>query len=335
MREHHKLTGRQKAAILLLSLSPDLASKVLKHLKDWEVELITLEIAAVKKIPPEQKNAVIEEFYSMLRAKSEVVRGGIEYAREILERSVGPTKAAEIIDRITASLRVSPFETARRVDAQQLLSVIQSEHPQIIALILAHLRPEQSAMILSGLPQELRREVALRIALMDRTTPEVVEDIEMALERKLAGISSQEYASVGGAKTLAEILSRSDRTTEKSVLEGLSEFHPELADEVKQLMFVFEDIVKLDDRAVQQILKEIEMKDLSLALKGASEDVKAKVFKNMSTRAAEMLKEDMEFLGPVRLRDVEAAQQRIVGVIRKLEEAGQIVISREEEEVVI
>lgn len=335
MRDTHKLTGKQKAAILLMSLNPDLASRVLKQMKDWEIELITLEIAAMKKIQPEQRNAVIEEFYSMLHAKDEALRGGIEHARGILERSVGPNKAAEIIDKITASLRVAPFEAARRVDAQQLLNVIQNEHPQVIALILAHLKPEQAAMVFSELPQELRMEVALRIAIMDRTTPEVVEDIEIALERKLSGISSQEYAPVGGAKTLAEILGRSDRATERAVLEGLSEFHPELADEVKQLMFVFEDIVKLDDRSIQQILKEIEMKDLSLALKGASEEVKEKIFKNMSTRAGEMLKEDMEFLGPVRLRDVEAAQQRIVGVIRRLEEAGQIIISREEEEMVI
>ncbi len=334
-RRKEGLSGREKAAVLLVILGPEISAQVFKHLEEDEVEQLTLEIANLPTIPPEVKNEVIQEFQHLLVAHEFMAKGGVNYAKELLEKAFGPEKAKEILSKLTAQLQVRPFEFVRKTDPMQLLSVIQGEHPQTIALILAYLAPEQAASVLSGLPPELQVEVARRLATMDRTSPDVIREIERILEKKLSAFVSQDFTMVGGIEALVEILNRSDRGTEKNIIEALEEEDPELAEEVKKRLFVFEDIVHLDDRAVQRVLREIDMKDLALALKGASEEVRDKFFKNMSKRAAQMLKEDMDFMGPVRVRDVEEAQQRIVNVIRQLEEAGEIVIARGGEEELI
>lgn len=328
IKNKQDLTGKQKASILIAALGPEKAAEIYKHLKDEEIEDLTLEIANLRKVPSEVRDQVIEEFYQICLAQEYITQGGIDYAREILEKAMGTAKAKQIIDRLTQSLQVTPFDFMRKADASQVFSFIQGEHPQTIALVIAHLQPEQGAMILSSLTPELQVEVAKRIAVMDRTSPEVIKEVERVLERKLSTIMGQDYAAAGGVKSLVEVLNRVDRSTERSILDNLEEQNPELAEEVKRLMFVFEDIIGLDDRSVQQVLRDVDMKDLALALKGASEEVKSKIFKNMSQRAAQILQEDMEFMGPVRLRNVEEAQQRIVNSIRRLEEAGEIVVAR-------
>lgn len=322
------LTGKQKAAILLISLGPEKSAKIFKHLKDEEIEQMTLEIANVRKVSTENRDTVFDEFHQMFIASEYINSGGIDYAKEILEKALGPQKAVEIINRLTASLQVRPFEFVRRTDPAQLLNFIQSEHPQTIALILAYLNPEQSSIILSALPPERQSDVARRVALMERTSPDVIREVELILERKLSSLVSQEHTSAGGIDAVVEMLNRVDRGTEKSIMEVLEVQDPELAEEIKKRMFVFEDIVILDDRSVQQVLREVDTKDLALALKGSSEEVAQKIYKNVSKRAGEMLREDIEFMGPVRLRDVEEAQQRIVNVIRKLEDAGEIIVAR-------
>ncbi len=320
--------SREKAAILIVSLGSDAANKILVHMEDEDVEQISVEVAKLGKVPPESRHSVIAEFREMCRAQEVVHEGGMSSARRLLEGAFGPERANEIVGRVVEALQVLPFDFAKKADPSQLLSFIQNEHPQTIALILAHLHPNQAAAVISGLPQEARAEVARRIAIMDRTQPEVVKEIERVLERKLSSIAAQDFSKVGGVKSLVEMLNWVDRGTEKTILENLSETSPELAEEVKQLMFVFEDIVLLDDAAIQKVLREVDTKELALALKGVGEEVQNRIFKNLSERAGTMLKEDMEFMGPVRLRNVEEAQQRIVNVIRKLEDAGEIVVAR-------
>ncbi|MZP30533.1 flagellar motor switch protein FliG [Heliobacterium undosum] len=322
------LSGKQKAAVLLISLGPEKSAKVFKHLKEEEIEQMTLEIANIRKVTPEHRDSVFDEFHQLFMASEYINSGGIDYAKEILEKALGPQKAIEIINRLTQSLQVRPFEFVRRTDPGQLLNFIQSEHSQTIALILAYLNPEQASIILSALPPERQSDIARRIALMDRTSPEVIREVEMVLERKLSSLVSQEHTSAGGIDTVVEMLNRVDRGTEKSIMEALEIQDPELAEEIKKRMFVFEDIVMLDDRSIQQVMREVDTKDLALALKGSSDEVVQKIFRNVSKRAGEMLREDMEFMGPVRLRDVEEAQQRIVNIIRKLEEAGEIIVAR-------
>ncbi len=322
------LTGKQKAAILLISLGPEVSAQIFKHLQEEEIEQLTLEIANIRKVPPEKRDEVFQEFYQMCLANEYITQGGINYAREILEKALGAQKAAEIINRLTASLQVRPFDFIRKADPSQLLNFLQGEHPQTIALILAYMDPEQAASVLSALPAESQAEVARRLALMDRTSPEILREVEKVLERKLSTVVTQDYTKAGGINSLVEILNRVDRATEKTIIETLEIQDPELAEEVKKRMFVFEDIVKLDDRAVQLVLREVDSHDLALALKGASEEVMKKIENNISKRAAQMLREDIEYMGPVRLRDVEDAQQRIVAVIRRLEEQGQIFITR-------
>jgi flagellar motor switch protein FliG len=326
------ITGRRKAAMLLVRLGPEVASEVFKHLSEEEIEQLTVEIATVGSVDSKVANQVLEEFYGAAVAQEYVSQGGVKVAREILEKSFGSTRAMDILARLQGALQVTPFEFLRRVDPQHLLNFIQHEHPQTIALILAHLQSEHAAQILSSLPPELQTEVAMRLATMDRTIPEVIGDVERVLEQKIASVLSQEFSTAGGVEALAEVINRVDRQTEKLILETLDEENPELAAEIKKLMFVFEDIILLDDRSVQQVLKEVEQKELSLALKGASDEVKEKIFLNMSQRAADMIKEDMEYMGPVRVRNVEEAQQRIVAVIRRLEEMGEIEILRAGEE---
>lgn len=322
------LTGKQKAAILLISLGPEVSADVFRHLKEDEIEQLTLEIANTRKVRNEEKESIIKEFHEMLLAKEYISSGGIDYAKEVLEKALGTQRALDIIQRLTATLQVKPFDFIRKTDPSQLLNFIQAEHPQTIALIIAYLEPEQAAAIISALPPDRQSDVARRIALMDRTSPEVIREIERLLERKLSTVVSEDFTSAGGVQTVVDILNRADRTTEKTIMESLEIQDPEMAEEIKRRMFVFEDIVGLDDRAIQQILREVDGKDLALALKGTSDEVGSKVKRNMSKRAADMLQEDMEFMGPVRLRDVEDAQQRIVNIIRKLEEAGEIVVAR-------
>lgn len=323
-----ELTQKQKAAILLISLGPEVSAQVFKHLREDEIEKITLEIANQRKITQEQKDRVLGEFHQMALAKDFISSGGLEYAREILEKAMGAEKAVAIINRLTSSLQIRPFDFARKTDPAQLLNFIQNEHPQTIALIMAYLHPDQAAAIISALPSDRQVDVAKRIATMDRTSPEVLKDVERILERKLSSMSTQDFTAAGGVDSIVEVLNRVDRTTERTIIENLEIQNPELAEEIKRRMFVFEDIVMLDDRSLQLVLREIESKDLALALKASSGEVSDKVYKNMSKRAAETLREEIEFMGPVRIRDVEEAQQKIVNVIRRLEESGEIVVSR-------
>lgn len=328
MAKSQEMTGRKKAAIFLLSLGSEVSAEIFKHLNQEDIEQLTLEIASLRNVAPEIKDKVLNEFFEMAQARDYILTGGIEYAREVLEKALGPQRAGEILSKLTVSLQVRPFDFARKTDPSQLLNFIQNEHPQTIALVMAYLHPDQSAIILSALPPEKQVEVARRIAMMDRTSPEVIREVERVLEKKLSSLVTQDFTAAGGLDSIVEVLNRVDRNTEKNIMDVFERQDPELAEEVKKKMFVFEDIILLDDRSVQRVLREIEAKDLSLALKGSSEDVNNKIFKNMSKRAAETLKEDIEFMGPVRLRDVEEAQQRIVNVIRRLEDAGEIIVAR-------
>lgn len=324
-----QLTNREKAAVLLVALGPEATAKIYKHLREEDVENLALDVARLGKVTPEIRRQVVAEFHEMCLAQEVISEGGIDQARRALETAFGQDRANEVINKVIQTLQVLPFDFIKKTDPSQLLSFIQDEHPQTIALILAHLNANQAAAVLSGLPQELRAEVARRIAIMDRTPPEVIREIEKVLERKLSNaVVMQGFTAAGGVKSLVEVLNWVDRTTEKTILESLTETSPELADEVKKLMFVFEDIIMLDDASIQKVMREVDTKELALALKGVGEEVQTRIFKNMSERASAMLKEDMEFMGPVRLRNVEEAQQRIVGVIRRLEEAGEIVVAR-------
>ncbi len=322
------LSGRQKAATFLISLGPEKSATIFKFMSEEEVEQITLEIANVRKVNNDVLDALNREFFEICLANQYINQGGIGYAKEILEKAYGSDKAVEILARISASLQVRPFDFMRKTEAGQLINFIQSEHPQTIALILAYLDSEKASLILSALPPDRQSDVAKRIALMDTTSPDVIKEVEKVLERKLSSLAPQELTNAGGVKSVVEILNRVDRSTEKTIMEALEVQDPELAEEIKKLMFVFEDIVMIDDRSVQRVLREVESHDLALALKGASNEVTQKIFNNMSSRASEMLRDDIQFMGPVRLRDVEEAQQRVVNIIRRLEETGEIVVAR-------
>jgi flagellar motor switch protein FliG len=326
------LTGEQKAAALLISLGPELAAKIYQHLKEETVEQVTLQIANLRKITPEEKDAVMQEVLNIAAAQEYISQGGVEYAHEILEKALGANKAMEIINRLQGSLQMTPFDYIKRTDPQQLLNFIQAEHPQTIALILAHLTPDHAAIILRALPGDIQVDVATRIAILDRAAPDVVMEIERVLERRISSIFTQEFTAAGGVRSLAEVLNRADRSTEKAIMEKLEESNPELAEEVKRLMFVFDDLVNLDNRTIQQVLREVDAKDLALALKGAKDEVKEHILKNMSSRAKAMILEDMDVMGPVRLKHAEEAQQKIINVVRQLEEMGEIVVTRGGEE---
>ncbi len=318
----------QKAAILLIALGPEKSALIFKHLKEEEIETLTLEIANTRSVSPQDKEDVLNEFYQVCLAQQYIAEGGIGYARDLLEKALGEDEAQNVITRLTASLQVRPFEFVRKADPSQVLNFIQDEHPQTVAMILSYLAPGQSSMILSALPPEKQSDVAKRIALMDRTSPDIIKEVESVLERKLASLINQDYTVVGGVDAIVAILNTVDRGTEKHIMETLEIEEPELADEIRKKMFVFEDILLLDDRAIQRVLRDVDNKDLGVALKVANEEVKNVVFKNLSKRLAAMIQEDMEYMGPVRMKDVEEAQQKIVGIIRKLEDAGEIVISR-------
>ncbi|MBU2599782.1 flagellar motor switch protein FliG [bacterium] len=322
------LTGRQKAATLLVTLGSESSAKVFKHLRDEEIEQITLEIARLPKVESDTRKEVMKEFQQMLMAQEFIAQGGIEYAREILEQALGSEKAVSVINRLISSLEVKPFDFIRKTEPTQLLSFIQNEHPQTIALILSYLPAESASSILSSLPSEIQSDVTRRIAFMDRTSPDVLREIERVLEKKLSSFIGQNVSAVGGVAAVVEMLNNADRATEKAILESLTEDDPELVEEIKKRLFVFEDITMLDDRSIQRVLREVDIPALALALKGVDETIKDKIFNNMPKRAAAMLKDELEFMGPVRAKDVEEAQQKVVNIIRQLEESGDIIIAR-------
>lgn len=332
----NKLTGIQKSAILFITLGPEASAGILKKLPETEIKKITYEIANISTVNSSVREEILEEFLQMNKAKDYIVEGGMDYARELLSKALGPQRASEIIESVSeATQQYSPFSIARKADAHQLLNVISTEHPQTIALILCYLQPEKSAQVLAELPEDVQSEVSYRIATMSNTSPMVVKEIEKVLESKLSSVVRTEVTSLGGVETLVGILNQVDRSTEKNITQELEREDADLADKIKSSMFVFEDIVMLDDVYIQRMLREIDAKDLSLALKGCSEEVANSIYRNQSKRAAASLKEDMEFLGPVRLVDVEKAQQKILNIIRRLEDAGEIIISRGGEDAII
>ncbi|MDR2094937.1 MAG: flagellar motor switch protein FliG [Treponema sp.] len=329
-------TGRQKAAIFLVTIGSEISAEIFKYLREDEIETLTFEIARLETIEPAQKDAILQEFQELMMANQFISTGGIDYARELLEKSLGSQKAIDIINRLTSSLQVRPFDFIRRTDPTHLLNFIQQEHPQTIALILAYLEPKASSTILQNLPQEVQSDVARRIAKMDRTSPEVLREVERVLEKKLSTLSSEDFTAAGGVESIVEILNLVDRASEKYIIEQLEDEDAELAEEIKKRMFVFEDIVMLDDRAIQKVMREVDSQELAKALKSVDTEVQDKIFRNMSKRAAGMLKEDMEYMGPVRLKDVEESQQKIVSIIRHLEDTGEIVVARSgEDELVV
>lgn len=329
------LPGKTKAAILLIFLGPETSGVIFQSLNDAEIEVLTIEIARQRKISTEDKEAVLFEFEQLMMAREFYSEGGLDYAKGLLEKTVGPGKALEILSRMGTSLQVRPFEAARTADPSQLATLIQNEHPQTICLILAYLQPDKAAMILQSLPADTQTEIAKRLALMDRTSPEVTREVENYLEKKLSAVLGQDLASAGGIDSLVNILNQVDRATEKTIIETMEVQEPSLAEEVKKRLFVFEDVVLIDDRGIQRMMKEIDPKDLSISLKGVTDEVKEKFYKNMSKRAAEMLKEEMAYMGPVRIRDVDQAQQRIVAIVKTLESKGEIIIARPGEEELI
>ncbi|MEW6423389.1 MAG: flagellar motor switch protein FliG [Bacillota bacterium] len=329
-----RLNGFQKAATVLIALGADLSARVLKHLPDEEIEQVSQQISLMENIPKEVQAAVIEEFLEMSQAREYLMHGGYKYAKEVLEKALGPQKAEEILNKVAVTIQNIPFSSLRRTDAKQLFSFIRDEHPQTIALILTYLIPEQAALILSSLPPEKQSDVARRVAVMERISPEVVREVERVLERKLSMVAQQDQ-TVGGLKTLVNILNRVDRSTEKTILEELEVSDPDLADEIRKQMFVFEDIVKLHDTAIQRVLREVDTKDLARAMRGANEEVNERIFKNMSKRAADMLRDEIQYMGPIRLREVEEAQQKIVQIIRRLDETGEIIIARGGEDAIL
>jgi len=329
-------SGRQKSAIFLVSIGSEISSEIFKYLREDEIEQLTFEIARLETIDSEQKDMILQEFQELMMANQFISTGGIDYARELLEKSLGSQKAIDIINRLTSSLQVRPFDFIRRTDPAHLMNFIQQEHPQTIALILAYLEPAKASYILQNLPHTIQSDVARRIATMDRTSPEVLREVERVLEKKLSTLSSEDYTTAGGVESIVEIINLVDRASEKQIIEALEDEDPELAEEIKKRMFVFEDIVMLDDRSIQKVMREVDSAELAKALKSVDAEVQEKIFKNMSKRASSMLKEDMEYMGPIRLKDVEEAQQKIVSIIRHLEDTGEVVIARSgEDEMVV
>ncbi len=330
-----KITPVQKVALLMIALGVDKASNVLKNLSEAEVEKISVEMARLQNVPAETVSQVLVEFYEMMMANKFIVQGGLDYARELLEAAWGKKKAEEVIKKVEAETEVSAFYLLQTVDDKQLLNFLQNEHPQTAALILSNLKPRQAAAIISEMPEEMQYEIAYRIATMEKTSPELVEDIENVLREQLGNLFGGNLSKTGGVETVAEILNSVNRTAEKNILTHLRERDAHLAEEVTNLMFLFEDIVHLPNATIQRILKEVDSKTLALALKATSNELKERVFKNMSERAAKMLKEELDYLGPVRIKDVEQAQKEILEVARRLEEQGEIMLVRGEEEELI
>lgn len=320
------LTGPQKAAVLVLALGVESAAQIFKQLEDDEIEAITAEIARMKSVSAKASAAVIEEFQQMARAQEYMSAGGIRYAQDVLEKALGKSKASTIIERLQGLRGANFFSGLKSVDPRFLLDSVRQEHPQTIAVVLSHLDPKTSAGVLAGLPQAVRADVVMRIANMDKTNPDVIGEIEQILDHRLSSVVNQEVSISGGIKQVAEILNAMDRTSERGVFQVIQETDVLMADEIRKLMFTFDDVILVDDRGIQRVLKEVEQKELALAMKAAGPEVAAKLLKNMSERAGALLKEEIEYLGPVKLRDVEAAQQKIVAVVRRLEEAGEIIV---------
>ncbi len=335
MRKQGEALNTKRKAAVMLTLLGDCAPEVVRHFDDDQIEMLSVELARLEKVTSEQREQVILEFHEMAMAQDYIAEGGIGQAKKMLAAAFGDEKADAMIKRIVAAMQVLPFEFLKKADPAQLLSYIQDEHPQTIALILAYMPVHQAATVLTKLPPELRAEVAGRVASMEQTPPEVLRRVEQVLERKVSSLLSTDMQKAGGPKALVDLLNRVDRSTERLIMDSLSETNAELAEQVKNMMFVFEDIITLDDRAIQQILKEVDVKDLATALKGVGPNVMNKIFGNMSERAVGMLKEDMEFMGPVKMKVVEEAQGKVVAVIRRLEENGEITIGRGEDDVLV
>jgi flagellar motor switch protein FliG len=325
--DYENMTSTQKAAVALVAFGPEVASLVLKGMSETELERITVEIANLRDVPPEIEEKVIEECHQIFMARQYISQGGVDFASTILEKAVGSHKAKEILHRLESSFKTHGFSLLKDIDPKQLSGFFQSEHPQTIALVMTQLSSQQAAAVLSELTPELQAEVALRIATMEKISPEILKEIEGTLEAHFGAAASRDLSVTGGAKAIAEILNLIDSSAEKNILQSLEAEDAELAAQIKNMMFVFDDLVLLDDRSIQRVLKEVETKDLSIALKAASDEVKGKIFSNVSERVAVMIKEEMEFMGPTRLSDVEAAQGRIVEAVRRLEEEGQIIVS--------
>jgi len=327
------MSTTQKVAALLIVLGPSTASEVLKNITDDDLlEQVTLDIASLTKVPTELLNGILEEFKAIFQASNYVSSGGMNYAKELLEKAYGGDQAKKILDRLVILMNSNPFQFFNEADPGQLATSFQNENPQLIALIMAYLKPEHSAQVLNYLPSEVQAQVAMKIADMDTTNPEILSEIEKIVESKFSSVVVQDFSKAGGVESLANILNRADRSTERNVIESLEVQNPHLAEEVRELMFVFEDIVNLDDRAIQRVLREVDTKDLAMSLKGMKEDVKEKIFKNMSERAQGMLRDEMEYMGPVRSKEVQEIQTKIVGIIRTLEVAGEIIVARENNE---
>lgn len=330
-----EFTGREKVAVLLIALGPEKSAEIFKHLNEEEMEEITLQIANMRMVSPEEKRSVIEEFYQISLAQEYISEGGVNYAKDVLERALGEDEAMNILNKLTSSLHVKPFEFVRKADPTQLLNYIQSEHPQTIALILSYLNPIQAGEILASLPEDMQADVTKRVAVMDRTSPDVVKNIEAVLESKFSSMMSEEHTSTGGIEAVVDILNTIDRSTEKHIMDELDIRDFELGEEIKRRMFVFEDIVGLDNQSVQRVIREVDNSKWALAFKSASDAVKNTIYTNMSSRLVEMIKEDIEFMGPVRIKDIEEAQQEIVNTIRRLEDEQQIITPRGGDELIV
>ncbi len=330
-----KMSGLRKIAVFLLALGPNLSASILKHFNEAEIEKISMEIANTTRVERESLDEILNEFSAIHEAQQYMVNGGYDYAKEILEQTLGPQKAGDLMKRLKESSKVKPFTFVRNADTKQLVNMISQEHPQTIAFILSYLDADQSAMVLSELPQENQSDIARRIAVMERTSPQIIKGVESVMQERLSTIFQQDFTSAGGISSVVDILNNVDRGTEKLILEELEKEDAELAEEIRQQMFIFDDIVNLDDASIQRIIRDLDNNDIGMALKGASEEVKNRIFKNISKRAGEILEENMEFMGPVRLREVEEAQQRVVAVIRRLDESGEIIISRGGDDAII
>ena len=329
------ISAKKKASAVMVALGAESASRIYKYMHDEEIELLTMEIATMKEFSAENMEAVLTEFYNLCLTQKFVTEGGLEYAKEILNKAIGAQGASALIDKVTKSLQTRAFDFLRKVDPQYLLTFIQNEHPQTVALILSFLRPEQASAVLSELPLQMQLEVTERIATMDRTSPEVVKQVEAALEKKLSSVMSVGLSEIGGIKQIAEILNEANRQTEKYILDELGKRDPALTEEIRKRMFVFEDIATLDATSIQRFLRDADTKDLLVALKGTSSEIADAFYSNMSTRMNEMMREDAQYLHGVRLSDVQDAQQRLMGIIRRLEEEGEIFISRGKKDEII
>jgi len=323
-----KLTPAQKAAAVIISLGAETASNVYRYLREEEVEQLTLEISRLEQLSSEETDDILTSFYQICLTQKVITEGGVEYAKAVLEKAFGVQTAASLLERVTKTLKSKAFDFLRKADSKNLMAMIQNEHPQTIALILSYARADQASAVLSELPKDKRIDVVERIAKMDRTSPEVVKIIERHLEYKMSSIMSIDFMEIGGINYVADVMNHIDRSNEKFIFDELNKRDAKLSDEIRKRMFVFEDIVLLDDMAIQRFLRDVNSKDLVFALKGANQDVTNIIFRNMSKRMVETVQSDLEFAHNVRLRDVEEAQQRIVGTIRRLEEEGELVISK-------